>query len=117
MTFDLKVDWLLARISSALGDDAGARETYVTVRERFAAEKMLQECALISLDLASHLLPTSPLEARAEVAYVGPILTELGISEDAQEFKLLRSILASTQPDVDLLNELRRALSQPIRRA
>ena len=116
-TFDLKVDWLLGRICSALGDDAGARETYVTIRERFAAEGMLQECALISLDLASHLLPTSPLEARAEVAYVGPILTQLGMSEDAPEFKLLRSILASTQPDADLLNELRRALSQPIRRA
>jgi tetratricopeptide (TPR) repeat protein len=116
-TFELKVDWLLARISSALGDDARASETYVTVRERFADAQMLQECALISLDLASHLLPTSPLGARAEVAYVGPILTQLGISEDAQEFKLLRSILASTQPDVDLLNELRRALSQPIRRS
>lgn len=116
-TFELKVDWLLARISSALGDDARARETYVTIRERFADAEMLQECALISLDLASHLLPTSPLEARAEVAYVGPILTQLGMSEDAPEFKLLRSILASTQPDADLLNELRRALSQPIRRA
>lgn len=116
-TFDLKVDWLLARISSALGDDARARETYVLIRERFADAQMLQEVALISLDLACHLLPKSPLEARAEVAYVGPILTQLGIPEDAQEFKLLRSILASTQPDVDLLNELRRVLSQPIKRA
>lgn len=109
--FELRLDWLLARISSALGDDAGARETYVAVRERFAAEQMLQEVALISLDLARHLLPTSPLEARAEVAYVGPILTQVGIPEDSQEVRLLRSILASTQPDLDLLTELSRILS------
>jgi hypothetical protein len=110
------VDWLLARISSALGDDSGARETYVAIRERFAAEQMLQEVAVISLDLARHLLPTSPLEARAEVAYVGPILTQLGIPEDSREFRLLHSILASTQPDADLLTELSRMLyARPIR--
>lgn len=113
---ELKVDWLLARICSALGDDTGARETYVAVRERFAAERMLQEVALISLDLARHLLPTSPLEARAEVAYVGPILSQLGISEDSREFQLLRSVLASTQPDLGLLTELSRALyARPVR--
>lgn len=109
--FELRLDWLLGRICSALGDDAGARETYVTIRERFVAEKMLQEVALISLDLASHLLPTSPLEARAEVAYVGPILTQIGIPEDSQEFRLLRLILESTQPDLDHLTELSRILS------
>lgn len=114
--FVLRVDWLLARICSALGDDAGARETYVAVRERFAVEQKLQEVALISLDLARHLLSTSPLEARAEVACVGPILSQLGIPEDSQEFRLLRSILASTQPDLDLLTELSRALyARPIR--
>lgn len=109
--FELRLDWLLARICSALRDDAGARQTYVAVRERFAAEQMLQEVALISLDLARHLLPTSPLEARAEVAYVGPILKQLGIPEDSREFQLLHSILASTQPDLDLLTELSRILS------
>lgn len=108
--FELRMDWLLARISSALGDDAGARETYVAIRERFAAEQMLQEVALVSLDLARHLLATSPLEARAEVACVGPILTEIGIPEDSQEVRLLHSILASAQPDLDLLAELSRAL-------
>jgi len=105
------LDWLLGRISSALGDDAGARETYVAVRESFASEQMLQEVALVSLDLAQHLLPTSPLEARAEVAYVGPILTQIGIPEDSQEFRLLRSILDSTQPEMDALTELSRILS------
>ena len=114
--FELRLDWLLGRICSALGDDAGARETYIVVRERFAAEQMLQEVALISLDLARHLLPISPLEARAEVAYVGPILIQLGIPEDSRESQLLRSILASTQPDLDLLIELSRALyAGPIR--
>jgi tetratricopeptide (TPR) repeat protein len=109
--FELRMDWLLARICSALGDDAGARETYVVVRERFAAERMLQEVALISLDLARHLLPTSPLEARAEVACVDLILIQLGIPEDSPEVRLLHSILASTQPDLALLTELSRALS------
>ena len=109
--FELRLDWLLGRISSALGDDAGARETYVAVRESFASEQMLQEVALVSLDLAQHLLPTSPLEARAEVAYVGPILTQIGIPEDSQEFRLLRSILDSTQPEMDALTELSRILS------
>jgi tetratricopeptide (TPR) repeat protein len=114
--FELRLDWLLARICSALGDDPGARETYVVVRERFAAERMLQEVALISLDLARHLLPTSPLEARAEIACVGPILSQLGIPEDSREFQLLHSILASTQPDLDLLTELSRVLyARPIR--
>jgi tetratricopeptide (TPR) repeat protein len=108
--FELRMDWLLARICSALGDDVGARETYVAVRERFAAEQMLQEVALISLDLARHLLPTSPLEARTEIACVGPILSQLDIPEDSPEFRLLRSILASTQPDLDLLTELSRVL-------
>lgn len=114
--FELRVDWLLARISSALGDDSGARETYVAIRDRFAAEQMLQEVALISLDLARHLLTASPLEARAEVACVGPILSQLGIPDDSQEVRLLRSILASAQPDLDLLIELSRVLyARPLR--
>jgi tetratricopeptide (TPR) repeat protein len=114
--FELRLDWLLARICSALGDDAGERETYVAVRERFVAEQMLQEVALISLDLARHLLPTNSMEARAEIACVGPILAQLGIPEDAREFQLLRSILASTQPDLDLVTELSRVLyARPIR--
>jgi hypothetical protein len=72
--------------------------------------------ALISLDLARHLLPTSPLEARAEIACVGPILSQLGIPKDSREFQLLHSILASTEPDLDLLTELSRVLyARPIR--
>lgn len=109
--FELRMEWLLARISSALGDDPGARRAFAAVRERFIAEGMLHEIALVSLDLARHLfLIPSPLEARAEVSSVGPILSQLGIAEDSREFRLLRLILASTQPVIDLLSELSRLL-------
>lgn len=107
--FELRVEWLLARIAGALGD-ASAREAFVAIRKRFSDEQMLQEVALVSLDLARHLLPSSPLEARAEVSSVGPILTQLGIAEDAEEFQLLHSILASSQLELKLLAELSRAL-------
>lgn len=111
--FELRVEWLLARIAGALGD-ASAREAFVAIRKRFSDEDMLQEIALVSLDLARHLLASSPLEARAEVASVGPILSQLGIAEDAEEFRLLRQILASSQPSLDLLTELSRSLyAQP----
>lgn len=106
---ELRVDWILARISGALGEES-ARDAFVAVRERCAAEKMLQEVALISLDLARHLLSTRPLEARAEVALVGPILAQIGIPEDAQEVRLLNQILAASQPDLELLCELSRRL-------
>jgi tetratricopeptide (TPR) repeat protein len=108
--FQLRVDWLHARISGALGHNSGARKAFVAIRARFAAEQMLQEVALVSLDLARHLLPTSPSEARVEVSSVGPILSQLGIPDDAEEFRLLRSILASAQPDLELLAELSRLL-------
>jgi tetratricopeptide (TPR) repeat protein len=105
----VRVEWILARIAGALGEKS-ARQAFVAVRERCAAAKMPQEVALISLDLARHLLTTSPLEARAEVAYVGPILTQIGISEDSQEVRLLNQILEASQPDLDLLFELSRLL-------
>lgn len=106
---EVRVDWILARISGALGEES-ASDAFVAVRERCAAEKMLQEVALISLDLARHLLSTSPLEARAEVALVGPILAQIGIPKDSQEFRLLHKILAASQPDLELLCELSRRL-------
>ncbi|HKH48601.1 MAG TPA: hypothetical protein VKM72_28385 [Thermoanaerobaculia bacterium] len=106
---ELRMDWVLARIAGALGE-ASAREVFVEVRKRCAREQMLQEVALISLDLALHLLSASPLEARAEVALVGPILNRLGIPEDSQEVQLLYRILESSQPDVDLVCELSRLL-------
>ena len=109
--FQLRMDWLHAQISGALGDDVGARKTFAAVRERFIAEGMLHETALVSLDLARYLfLIPSPLEARAEVSSVGPILSQLGIAEDSREFRLLRLILASAQPALDLLSELSRLL-------
>ncbi len=108
-SYELRVDWVLARISGALGDNS-AREAFVAIRERFATEQMLQEVALVSLDLARHLLSTSPLEARAEVSFVGPILSQLGIAEDSEEVRLLRKILASAQPDLVPLTELSRLL-------
>jgi tetratricopeptide (TPR) repeat protein len=107
--FEIRMEWLLARIAGALGEES-ARASFEAVRERCSGERMLQEVALISLDLARHLLETSPLEARAEVAVVGPILAEIGIPEDAQEVRLLKKILEATQPDVDLLCELSRLL-------
>ncbi len=112
--FQLRVDWLLARISGALGDFEGAREAFYAVKKRFVEEEMPHEVALISLDLARHLLPADPFEARVEVALVGPILSQLGIAENSKEMGLLRSILASSQPSLDLLTELSRALyAQP----
>ncbi len=106
---EVRVEWILARISGALGEES-ARAAFIDVRERCAAEKMLQEVALISLDLARHLLPGNPLEARAEVALVGPILTQIGIPEDSQEVRLLHKILAASQLELDLLCELSRLL-------
>jgi tetratricopeptide (TPR) repeat protein len=106
---EVRVEWILARIAGALGEES-ARGAFEAVRERCAGERMLQEVALISLDLARHLLEMSPLEARAEVAVVGPILAEIGIPEDSQEVRLLKKILEATQPDVDLLCELSRLL-------
>ena len=108
--FQLRVDWLDARISSALGHDSGARKAFVAIRERFRTERMLQEVALISLDLARHLFPLSPVEARAEISSVGPILTQIGIADDAEEFRLLRAILAPARLDLELMSELGRLL-------
>lgn len=107
--FELRMKWVLARITGALGQES-ARDLFVEVRERCAEEHMLQEVALISLDLARHLLSSSPFEARAEVALVGPILTQIGIPEDSQEVRLLHRILDSSQPEVDLVCELSRLL-------
>lgn len=107
--FEIRREWILARIAGALGEES-ARGAFEAVRERCAKERMLQEVALISLDLARHLLEASPLAARAEVAVVGPILAEIGIPEDSQEVRLLNRILEATQPDVDLLCELSRLL-------
>lgn len=107
--FELRVDWLLARIAGALGEES-ARDAFIAVRERCRAEGMLQEVALISLDLARHLLATNPFEARAEVSSVGPILAQIGIPEDSQEVRLLRKILAAARPKLVLICELSRLL-------
>jgi tetratricopeptide (TPR) repeat protein len=106
---EVRAEWILARISGALGEES-TRDAFVAVRERCASEKMLQEVALISLDLARHLLTTSPLEARAEVALVGPILTQIGIPEDSQEVRLLHKFLAASPPELELVCELSRLL-------
>jgi tetratricopeptide (TPR) repeat protein len=108
--FQLRVEWLLARISGALGDFAAARDAFIAVKQRFIAEEMLHEIAMVSLDLARHLLPSNPAEARDEVSGIGPILVQLGVAHNSREMCLYRAIISSARPNIDLITELSRLL-------
>jgi hypothetical protein len=91
--FCLRLDWLMADISGALGDMENAVTSYKQVRERYAALGQLREAALVTLDLARLLLKPRPLEAREEALSVWPILDKLGIARDAREAKLLAEVV------------------------
>jgi tetratricopeptide (TPR) repeat protein len=91
--FCLRLDWLMADISGALGDIENAVESYKEVRERYAALGNLRETALVTLDLARLLLKPKPLQAREEALSVWPILDGLGIARDAREAKLLAEVV------------------------
>jgi tetratricopeptide (TPR) repeat protein len=51
----LRVRWLLARISSAMGEDGSARRGYDAVRKEFLARDLYADAAVCSLDLTRHL--------------------------------------------------------------
>lgn len=98
----LRVRWLLARISSALGEDAGARRGYQAVRSEFLARNLYADAAVCSLDLARHLFLRSHfMEASAEASTVAPLLIALGIKDDAHEALLLKAIISRTCEDVE----------------
>ncbi len=91
--FRLRVDWLTADISGALGDIDNAVAAYKEVRERYDALGQLRESALVTLDLARLLLQLRPLEARDEALRICPTLDRLGIPPDARETKLLAEVV------------------------
>jgi len=89
----LKIDWLMADISGALGEIDNAVTEYEEIRRRFAALGHAQEVAVVTLDLARLLLKPRPLQARQEALSVAPILDSLGIPPDARERKLLAEVV------------------------
>ena len=91
--FRLKVSWLTADISGALGNIDNAVAAYKEVRERYDALGQLRESALVTLDLARLLLKPRPLEAREEALRIWPILDRLGIPPDSREAKLLAEVV------------------------
>lgn len=98
----LRVRWLLARISSALGDDSGARRSFQDVRSEFLERTLYADASVCSLDLARHLFIRKDFEAAsAEAAAVAPLLGALGIKEDAQEAVLLKSIVTRSCDDIE----------------
>jgi tetratricopeptide (TPR) repeat protein len=98
----LRVRWLLARISSALKDDSGAKRGYKAVRSEFLARNLYADAAVCSLDLARHLFLRGELEgASAEAATVAPLLAALDISNDAFEALLLKSIIDRSCEDIE----------------
>lgn len=107
--FRLRVDWLLADISGALGEIDSAVTAYEAVRASFAELGHSQEVAVVSLDLARLLLKIRPLQARQEALSVWPILDSLGIKRDAREAKLLALVVetGAEAPLVELSTALR----------
>lgn len=98
----LRVRWLLARISSALADDEVARRSFEAVRSEFLARNLYADASVCSLDLARHFFLRKDYErASAEAAAVAPLLTTLGIKDEAYEAILLKSIIARSCEDVE----------------
>jgi tetratricopeptide (TPR) repeat protein len=91
--YRLRLDWLMADITGALGDLDNAVVMYKKVREQYTAPTQLRERALVTLDLARLLLKPRPVEAREEALSVWPILEGLGIARDAREAKLLAAVV------------------------
>jgi hypothetical protein len=98
----LRVRWLLARISSALADDVGACRSFQAVRSEFLARQLYADASVCSLDLARHFfLRKDFAAASAEASAVAPLLSALGIKDDAHEAMLLKSIIARSCEDVE----------------
>lgn len=98
----IRVRWLLATISSALGDDAGARRGYQAVRSELLARDLIPDAAVCSLDLARHLFLRGDFKgASAEASSVAPLLITLGIKADAHEALLLKTIIDRSCDDVE----------------
>jgi tetratricopeptide (TPR) repeat protein len=91
--FRLRVEWLLAEISGALGEIDSAVRAYQAVRASFAELGHTQEVAVVTLDLARLLLKSRPLQARQEALSVWPIFDSLGIARDSREAKLLAAVI------------------------
>ncbi len=87
--YRLRIEWLLADVSGALGEIDNAVAAYEEVRRCFAVLGQSQDVAVVTLDLARLLLKPRPLQARQEALSVAPILDSLGIAPDARERKLL----------------------------
>jgi len=107
--FRLRIDWLLADISGALGEIDSAVAAYEAVRASFAELGHSQEVAVVTLDLARLLLKIRPFQARQEALSVWPILDSLGIERDAREAKLLALVVetGAEAPLVELSTALR----------
>jgi tetratricopeptide (TPR) repeat protein len=91
--FRLRVEWLLAEISGALGEVDSAMASYQAVRASFADLGHTQEVAVVTLDLARLLLKSRPLQARQEALSVWPLFDSLGIARDSREAKLLAEVI------------------------
>jgi Tfp pilus assembly protein PilF len=107
--FRLRIDWLLADIAGALGENESATAAYEAVRASFAELGHSQEVAVVTLDLARLLLGSEPNRARQEALSVWPILDSLGLARDSREAKLLDEVIktGAEAPLVELSTALR----------
>lgn len=99
--FQLRVEWVYGRISSALREES-AEPKLLAVRQKLADGGLPQEAALATLDLAKYYVRIKDDRAASTALSVAPFLHALGIERDARGAVLLSQIVMADAEGADL---------------
>jgi tetratricopeptide (TPR) repeat protein len=111
--FELRVEWVYAKIAAVLGDQS-AESRLLSIRQRLADSGLFQEAALATLDLARYFVRQKDSRAASVALSVAPLLQALGIERDAKEAALLSqiAIAGAESPNLEgLISELYAAVA------
>lgn len=105
--FQLRVEWLNAKIASALGDESAA-DRLISVKEKLADGGLIAEAALATLDLARHYARQRDPRTAEVALSVAPFLQALGIQRDAEAAAILGKIALAdaTGTDIEHVDQL-----------
>lgn len=92
----LRIAWCEGRLALSAGDYEMALSRLSAAREGFATREMVQETALLSIDISLALAKQRRLgQARLELRGVPKLLANMGVASDALAAKLVEASLAS----------------------
>lgn len=94
----LRYRWLVARLAAGAGEVASAAATYADLRERFLAQGLGRDAALVTVDLADLSLQSRDTAGcRRALEWLRPILQDHPLARRAPEVHGLLSVVAEAK--------------------